>query len=75
MFYDMKGGYSFMSNERYYSAAEIGQRFGVKPDTVRKWVREGKLERGVRFSAKCTRWPESVVLAFEASLSEGQGVA
>ena len=60
-----------MSNERYYSAAEIGQRFGVKPETVRKWVREGKLERGVRFSAKCTRWPESVVLAFTASHGAG----
>jgi len=60
-----------MSNERYYSAAEIGQRFGVKPETVRKWVREGKLERGVRFSAKCTRWPESVVLAFAASHGAG----
>ena len=60
-----------MSNERYYSAAEIGQRFGVKPDTVRKWVREGKLQRGVRFSAKCTRWPESVVLAFAAAHGAG----
>lgn len=66
-----------MSNEKYYSAAEIGSLFSVKPETVRKWVREGKLERGTRFSAKCTRWRESVVLAFAESMgmtsSHGRG--
>ena len=60
-----------MSSDKFFSAAEIGQRFGVKPETVRKWVREGKLPRGVRFSAKCTRWPESVVLAFAAAHGAG----
>ena len=29
---------------KYYSPEEIGEQFNVKPGTVRKWIREGKLK-------------------------------
>jgi excisionase family DNA binding protein len=29
---------------KYYSPDEIGEQFNVKAGTVRKWIREGKLQ-------------------------------
>lgn len=29
--------------EKYYSPEEIAARFNLKPPTIRKWIREGKL--------------------------------
>ncbi len=29
---------------KYYSAEEIGEQYNIKPATVRKWIREGKLK-------------------------------
>ncbi len=29
---------------KYYSPEEIGEQFNIKPATVRKWIREGKLQ-------------------------------
>jgi excisionase family DNA binding protein len=31
-------------NEKYYSTTSVGRLLGVKPTTVRRWIREGKLE-------------------------------
>ena len=29
---------------KYYSPEEVGEQFNVKPATIRKWIREGKLK-------------------------------
>lgn len=33
-----------MENERFYSPNEISEKFNLKPNTVRKWINEGKLK-------------------------------
>lgn len=35
-----------MNNRLTYSISEVADMFGVHPNTVRKWVREGKLLGG-----------------------------
>ncbi len=29
---------------KYYSPEDIGEQFNIKPATVRKWIREGKIK-------------------------------
>jgi len=29
---------------KYYSPEEVGEQFNVKPATIRKWIRDGKLK-------------------------------
>ncbi|MEN6351212.1 MAG: helix-turn-helix domain-containing protein [Syntrophomonas sp.] len=33
-----------MEKERFYSPNEIAEHFNVKPNTVRKWITQGKLK-------------------------------
>lgn len=32
-----------MENPKYLSPEDIAERYSIKADTVRKWIREGKL--------------------------------
>jgi excisionase family DNA binding protein len=53
---------------KYYSPEEIGEQFNVKPATVRKWIREGKL-KAVKLG-RLWRIPEEELQRF---IKAGQG--
>jgi excisionase family DNA binding protein len=36
----------------FYSVTEVAARFGVKPPTVREWIKQGKLKAAKRHGAK-----------------------
>ena len=40
-----------MADERWFTVAQIAQRLQVHPETVRRWLREGRL-RGRNFGGK-----------------------
>ena len=44
-----------MGDERWLTVPEVAERMRVKPETVRVWLREGKL-RGVQPISKRTGW-------------------
>ena len=53
--------------EKYISAKEIAEKLGVTRSCVWRWAASGKLPKGERIAAKCTRWKESdIVKALEA---------
>jgi excisionase family DNA binding protein len=33
-----------MEKEKFYSPKEIADHFNIKPDTVRKWIKQGKIK-------------------------------
>lgn len=47
--------------EPLLTAMELAERLGVKPGTVRKWVREGRIPE-IEFSAKVRRFDFAQVL-------------
>lgn len=32
-----------MNEEKYYSPNDIAKKFNIKADTIRKWIKQGKL--------------------------------
>jgi excisionase family DNA binding protein len=33
-----------MEKEKFYSPKEIADHYNIKPDTVRKWIKQGKIK-------------------------------
>ena len=52
----------------YLTEQEVAARFAVSPDSIRRWIRDGKFPRGVRVGKGTTRWRLSDIEAYEASL-------
>lgn len=60
-----------MENEKYYSPNDIAMKFSLKPNTVRKWINEGKL-KAIKLG-DVWRVPESALQAFiKESISKGE---
>jgi excisionase family DNA binding protein len=51
------------STDELYSTTKVAQIFDVKPETVRDWIRTGKIE-AVRLASGHHRIKRSVVMAF-----------
>lgn len=49
--------------EKHFSAESLARRLEVDPDTIWKWVRQGRLKKRV-MSRKCTRFSASAVNKF-----------
>jgi prophage regulatory protein len=41
---------------RYVSVKYTARRFGVKPQTIWVWLREGRFPKSVKFGEHVTRW-------------------
>ena len=54
-------------NEReiFLRAKDVAARLGVKPGTVWKWAREGKLVKPMKLSPKCSVWKVSDIEKFQ----------
>ena len=53
-----------MADERLLTVAEVAQRIRVHPESVRRWIREGRL-RGIALGARAGyRVPENEVERF-----------
>jgi predicted DNA-binding transcriptional regulator AlpA len=50
---------------KFYGAKYLARRWGIHPLTVLKWVNRGHLPRPVRLGENTSRWPGSVIEAFE----------
>lgn len=48
--------------EKYLSAKQLAELLGVHKSCIWKWAAQGRLPKGERLGAKCTRWKESDVL-------------
>lgn len=61
-----------MDKSTYYSPEDIAKHFNVKPDSVRKWIREGKL-KAIKLG-RIWRIPEVALQEFiEESMAKGKG--
>ncbi len=62
-----------MSEQRLLTVREVAERIRSSPETVRRWLRQGKL-RGIRPGGTKLgyRVPESELQRFLASLSDDQ---
>lgn len=56
---------------RWFSAADLAERFGVDEKTIWRWQRLGNMPHGIRLSRGCTRWSADVIDEWLASRSIG----
>ena len=57
--------------DRFLSVRHVSIRYGCSVATVWRWTRAGPpFPKPIKLSASCTRWRETDLLAFEASLGE-----
>lgn len=65
-----------MNLEQLLTVDDVAEKLQIHPETIRRWLRDGRLE-GYRFSRK-GGWrirPESVTKMLEAETLEGKLVA
>ena len=55
---------------KFYSAKYLADRWGIHHLTILKWVSRGHLARPVRLGENTSRWPGSVIEAFERQRRE-----
>ena len=55
---------------RLMTGLEVARAFGVSPETIRKWARQGKL-RAVRLSARCLRYSSDEIAELLAGTTKG----
>jgi len=51
--------------EFFLRVKDVAKMLGVKPVTVWKWAREGKLPRPTKLSPKCSVWKMSDIEKFQ----------
>ncbi|WP_084619943.1 AlpA family phage regulatory protein [Devosia chinhatensis] len=52
----------------YLSDKQLAERFSIKRTSVWRWVKvDPSFPRPIRLTAKCTRWRETEILAWEKS--------
>lgn len=51
--------------QKYFSAKELADHFGVSLATIWNWARRGLLPEPVRLSPRCTRWRASEIAELE----------
>lgn len=44
-----------MSEERYVTVEEVAKRLALNPETIRRWLRDGKI-KGVRIGVRRAGW-------------------
>lgn len=49
------------------SVKELSERIGVTPQTIYRWVQEGKIPAPMKLTNRCTRWSLSDIEEWEAS--------
>lgn len=54
----------------YFSEKRIAARYDITRQTVRLWVRQGKLPKPIKLGVGTTRWKFSDLLAFEHAAQE-----
>jgi DNA-binding XRE family transcriptional regulator len=62
-----------VNENKFYSAEELAERYGVSEQTIRNWARDGKLEPDLKVGAGCLRYSSAVIADFEAK-HRGKGV-
>ena len=55
--------------QTFLSVRLVANRYGVSPNTIWRWVREGKFPAPVKLGENCTRWRIADITAWENSLS------
>ena len=54
---------------KHYNVRNVAERYGLSPFTVwRKTQKDPEFPKPVKLSAKCTRWIESELDAYDAKL-------
>jgi predicted DNA-binding transcriptional regulator AlpA len=62
-----------LADSAFVADAELADLFGVMPNTIWRWAKQGLLPAPRRFSTRCTRWNVGEVrnhLALAAQLRE-----
>lgn len=59
----------------YIRVKRVGELFGIKPSTVWKWVKLGKLPKPTKLSSRCTVWRLSECQEYQKKLFGGQAPA
>jgi prophage regulatory protein len=52
---------------KFLSAKQLGERYGVDTSTIWRWAAKKQLPAPVRLSDQCTRWRLEAVEEFEAN--------
>ena len=55
----------------YLNSSQVAERYGVSPDTVWRWSRNGEMPKPVKLSPGSTRWRLSDLTRHEAQFSAG----
>lgn len=56
------------STEKFVRLPDVCDMFGIKRSAVWKWVRMGKLPKGIKLSYKCTVWRLSELVEAQRAL-------
>lgn len=60
---------TFTNAETFYlSVEQVAERYGVSPDSIWRWKRDGDFPAAVRLGKNCTRWRLSDLLEYEGRL-------
>ena len=58
-------------NERFLNSKDLAERYGISPQSIRQFAREGKLPPPLKIGG-VQRWSEADILAFEEKRKEKQ---
>lgn len=53
----------------YLTEKEVAVHFNVSPDSIRRWIRQGKFPKPLRIGTGTSRWRRKDIEAYEATLS------
>lgn len=56
--------------DRYYTARQLAERWGVHLITVFKWAARGVIPKAIKLGPNCSRWSGQTILEHEAALAE-----
>lgn len=56
--------------QKFLPVAALCERYKVSRSTIYKWMEQGRLARPISFTARCVRWTESDLQAFEQNAQD-----
>ena len=60
--------------QKWFSAQQLAERFGVHLSTVWKWAQCGLLPKPGMMGARLARWPEESIVELERRLNAGEKI-